>query len=123
MRKVKVDDPLDAFAAHGSCGVWGVIALAFFHMDQGLLYGAEGAGELLGWQLCGVVAIFAWTGALSAILCTILKKAGLLRLGAREEEEGGDSEFPTKAYTYPVGGPAVAEKGAPSPAVADNGCV
>ena len=30
MRKLQIDDPLDAFAVHGACGVWGVLAAGLF---------------------------------------------------------------------------------------------
>jgi len=28
--KLKIDDPIEAFQVHGCCGMWGVIAFAFF---------------------------------------------------------------------------------------------
>lgn len=34
----KVDDPLEAFQVHGFCGMTGVICVAFFKKDQGLIY-------------------------------------------------------------------------------------
>lgn len=48
MNCIKVDDPLEATQVHGCCGMFGVIAVAFFHKDSGLLYGAEKSGRLLG---------------------------------------------------------------------------
>ena len=33
--KLKVDDPIDAFAVHGACGAWGVLAAALFDWGEG----------------------------------------------------------------------------------------
>jgi len=37
--KLKIDDPLDAFAVHGGGGIWGLISIGFFAKDQGIFYG------------------------------------------------------------------------------------
>ena len=33
LESLKIDDPLDAFAVHGACGIWGVLACALFSTD------------------------------------------------------------------------------------------
>ena len=60
MRRLKIDDPLDAFAVHGACGLWGCIAVGFFctcdysytasGKDCGVFYGG---GLLLATQIVG----------------------------------------------------------------------
>merc|ERR1719454_298496 len=35
LRKIKVDDPIDAFPVHGACGAWGTIAAALFDWGEG----------------------------------------------------------------------------------------
>merc|ERR1711988_1907713 len=70
LRKLKVDDVVDAFPVHGACGIWGVLALGFFgDPDEGM--GGNGViygGDQLWTQLMGVVCIMAWTGILSAAI-------------------------------------------------------
>lgn len=39
MKKLQIDDPLDAFAVHCGAGFWGVISCGFFDIDNGLFYG------------------------------------------------------------------------------------
>ena len=34
LRKLRIDDPLDAFSVHGACGMWGVIAVGFFGVQK-----------------------------------------------------------------------------------------
>merc|ERR1711871_1151800 len=55
---VKVDDPLDAAAIHGVCGVWGLIAVGLFANGTDGLWGVfyGGDGKLLGSNI--VVAIW-----------------------------------------------------------------
>merc|ERR1719223_1213764 len=39
MARMKIDDPLEATQVHGFCGIWGVLALPFFKIDEGIFYG------------------------------------------------------------------------------------
>eukprot|EP00425_Heterocapsa_triquetra_P001072 CAMPEP_0195053704 /NCGR_PEP_ID=MMETSP0448-20130528/2744_1 /TAXON_ID=66468 /ORGANISM="Heterocapsa triquestra, Strain CCMP 448" /LENGTH=458 /DNA_ID=CAMNT_0040083035 /DNA_START=68 /DNA_END=1441 /DNA_ORIENTATION=+ len=38
LQKLKVDDPIDAFAVHGASGAWGVMAAVFFDWGTGMDY-------------------------------------------------------------------------------------
>lgn len=62
---VQVDDPLDATAIHGVCGVWGLIAVGLFGngnggSEPGVFYGGENAGKLLGSQIVCALFIIGW---------------------------------------------------------------
>ncbi|KAL1511828.1 hypothetical protein AB1Y20_005113 [Prymnesium parvum] len=87
----KVDDPLDAFAVHGCCGFWGVIAAALLAAPEfgatGAFYG-DGAKLVAGFVFC--LANIAWTGGFMLITFIILKATGLLRVSAEMEEAGMD---------------------------------
>lgn len=78
---------------HGFCGIWGVIALAFFKIDEGVFYGGEKSGRLLGAQIVGVLFIIAWVGVLSALFFGISSKFGVLRLSFTDEILGGDIHY------------------------------
>lgn len=122
MRKMKFDDPLDAFAVHGACGVFGCIAVGLFatedytyafnddgNKEYGIFYG--GSGLLLATQIVGVIMIQIWVVALSCIMFFILKKAGILRVPSSVEEDGLDvskhggsaypEHYPTTSSTAP----------------------
>lgn len=82
-----VDDPLDAFAVHGACGVWGVLACAFFGTptfikDGGYLFedDIQPFGTRLRNQICGALAIGCWTCVFSGFLFGILSYTGNLRV-------------------------------------------
>jgi Amt family ammonium transporter len=112
MRKLKVDDPLDAFAVHGSCGFWAVIAVGFLATpaysyaphpdspwrlnaagenlgaDYGLFYG--GRGTLFASQVVSPLIIIAWVSATSVIMFFGLKLAGIFRISEEFEIAGCD---------------------------------
>ena len=90
--KAKIDDPLDAFAVHGACGMWGVLAASLFSSNKyskggraganprlshtrlshtcltpsphppGLFYGD---GEMFGAALVFLICVIAWSASLS----------------------------------------------------------
>merc|ERR1712232_529911 len=85
VKKMKVDDPLDAFAVHGCGGMVGLILAPLLHQD-----GVQ--SKMMVAHLVGLVAIIAWTGGLSAITFGSLKLSGMLRISVNEEEEGTDTK-------------------------------
>lgn len=90
VRKLGVDDPLDAFAIHGVCGMWGVFAVGLFHTSQGAFYGA--GGQLLGWQVAGILAITLWSAAMSALIFGLLHACSGLRVTDEQEAMGLDKD-------------------------------
>ncbi len=85
---LKVDDPVGAVSVHGVSGALGTLMVGLFSTSEGLFYG-NGA-KLLGVQAIGVIAFFVWALGTGLILFTILKKAKILRVTRRIEEEGLD---------------------------------
>merc|ERR1719181_2428367 len=99
LQKLKVDDPVEAFAVHGAGGIWGVLAVPLF--DIGTLAGTnEDFVKTLIAQVTGIITIVLWSGILSTIMFTIIKTAKLLRVDAEHETIGIDqAEFsPKNAY-------------------------
>uniref|UniRef100_A0A6U7L756 Ammonium transporter AmtB-like domain-containing protein n=1 Tax=Haptolina brevifila TaxID=156173 RepID=A0A6U7L756_9EUKA len=115
MRKLKIDDPLDAFAVHGACGVWGMIAVGLFTAkeysysakipDAGIFM--EGTrGELFGNQIVGVLMILLWVVIMSILLFGALRMAGIFRVPVEDEESGLDiSKHGGSAYASDVDAP------------------
>lgn len=102
MRLLKLDDVVDAFAVHGACGIWGVIALGFFGNPadgmggNGVFYG----GDAIATQLVFPLFVMGWVGILSVIILLPLRLVGALRLGDEIQDEGADikEHSPPKAY-------------------------
>lgn len=111
--KLKVDDPVSAFALHGAVGAYGVLFPGFLaRLDyvqqvypeiaddsnkQGILYG--GHGQILLNNFIEVVVIIAWTGGLMTIFFLALKFAGVLRVAPELEARGLD-EFHNDATVH-----------------------
>ena len=84
--KMHMDDPVGAISAHGTAGIWGLLAVTL-------------TGGSLGAQLYGIIVIFLWTFVVSFIFWKIIDSIYGLRVTEEEEEEGVDiSECGLEAY-------------------------
>jgi Amt family ammonium transporter len=86
--KSRIDDPVGAISAHGTCGIWGLIAVTLSNGDA-----------TLGAQLYGTVVIFLWTFIMALIFWGILKMVIGIRVSEEAEEMGVDvAECGMEAY-------------------------
>eukprot|EP01062_Namystynia_karyoxenos_P015096 TRINITY_DN1547_c3_g1_i1.p1 TRINITY_DN1547_c3_g1~~TRINITY_DN1547_c3_g1_i1.p1 ORF type:complete len:1549 (+),score=348.66 TRINITY_DN1547_c3_g1_i1:144-4790(+) len=108
-RWMRVDDVIDAFAVHGACGVWGMVAVGFFADQQrigdalpaaagtaqtvhyGLLLG--GSAELLQAQVLATAVLAAWSSAFAAAVCLAVRACVGLRVPEDQELVGVDIAF------------------------------
>lgn len=104
MKKIGVDDPVDAIAVHGFCGIWGVIATGLFFKEKLLLAAYSGrecdtsVGSQLKWQLLGLIAIIGWVSAFSIVIFQSLKALGKLKLSEEEQKDLDSTEHGAAAY-------------------------
>jgi len=86
--KSKIDDPVGAISAHGTCGIWGLIAVVLSNGDA-----------TLGAQIYGAAVIFAWTFVMALIFWSILKVVIGIRVSEESEDVGVDvAECGMEAY-------------------------
>jgi len=86
--KIRIDDPVGAISVHGTCGIWGIIAVTFNNADATIL------GQLL-----GIVGIFAWVFAASFVVWLVLKATMGIRVSEEDEMSGVDlAETGIEAY-------------------------
>jgi Amt family ammonium transporter len=84
--KMRIDDPVGAISAHGTCGIWGLLAVTL-------------TGGSLGAQIYGASMIILWTFITSVIVWYIIKMFFGLRVTEEEEQDGVDiSECGLEAY-------------------------
>merc|ERR1712187_306842 len=96
LRKMRIDDPIDAFSVHGACGIWGVIAVGPFGVNKYICGEAESncitmAGQT-GMQIVGVCFIILWTSVTSILLFGLLRVFKLLRASEDSEIHGLDQD-------------------------------
>ncbi|MBP3195089.1 MAG: ammonium transporter [Cardiobacteriaceae bacterium] len=76
--KLKLDDPVGAISVHGTCGIWGLIAVIFSQDDKLLP------------QIIGIFSIFSFVFISSFIVWFILKKTIGIRVEDFVEHDGID---------------------------------
>jgi Amt family ammonium transporter len=93
-RSLRIDDSLDVFPVHGVGGILGTILTGVF---AAAAFGGVGypekvtMGDQVLVQVTGVLAVGAWSGAVTWILLKISDVMVGLRVTAEEETEGLDT--------------------------------
>lgn len=102
--KLKIDDPVGALSVHLVNGIWGTIAVGLFATNAAPgggpdgLFSGGGMTSLIA-QLTGVVAVGAFTFAVSLVAWFAIKMVVGLRVTPEEELQGLDlSEMGMEAY-------------------------
>merc|ERR1739848_224017 len=106
IKKVGIDDPVDAFSVHGACGIWGCLAAALFDFGAGTekhhgwggfsatSYEEDGetkymtTGDAIQANLAEIAFVIAWSGGLSLVIFGALKATKLLRIDEETESSG-----------------------------------
>jgi len=103
LKKLQIDDPLDAAPVHAGAGIWGVLMAGLFSSKMnttatygknmcGAFYGPScNGGDIFVTNLIGIITIVAWSSFWSIIMFGLLKMAGLFRVPADEELAGMDA--------------------------------
>ncbi len=102
--RLKIDDPVGALSVHLVNGIWGTISVGLFATStapgggaDGLFYG--GGFASLQAQLIGIVAVGAFTFAVSFVAWSLIKATLGIRVERDDEIRGLDlSEMGTEAY-------------------------
>ena len=82
--KIQIDDPVGAISVHGVCGAWGTFAAGLFNIGGFTM-------TILGVQMIGILACFAWTFPMAYIVFKCIDLTIGLRVSAEEEIEGLDA--------------------------------
>merc|ERR1712013_329817 len=96
--RLRIDDPLDAFAVHGIGGCWGVIAAALFSNSESLeaaqypraLWEGTEWGQRLATNVLLLIVVLCWTVLNSVALFGSMSFMGILRVSEEVERSGID---------------------------------
>ena len=99
---LKIDDPVSAISVHGTCGLWGILAVGIFangNNDVNGLVGGEGLQIVS--QLISMGVVLAWALVTGFAMFLLLKFTMGVRASREEEEQGMDlAEHDQPAYDY-----------------------
>ena len=99
---LKIDDVVGAVSVHGTCGLWGLLAIGIFangNNDVNGLVGGEGLQIVS--QLISMGVVLAWALVTGFAMFLLLKFTMGVRASRQEEEQGMDlSEHDQPAYDY-----------------------
>ena len=97
---LKIDDPVSAISVHGTCGLWGILAVGIFangNNDVNGLVGGEGLQIVS--QLISMGVVLAWALITGFAMFLLLKFSMGVRATLQEEQQGMDlSEHNLPAY-------------------------
>jgi Amt family ammonium transporter len=86
--KIRIDDPVGAISVHGTCGIWGLMAVLITSDDATLSGQLTGLGAILGFTF--VVALVVWF---------VIKMVFGIRLSDEDQQVGADvAEIGIVAY-------------------------
>ena len=86
--KIRIDDPVGAISVHGTCGIWGIIAVCFNNGDASFM------GQSTAYSRSSL-----WVFIASGIIWYILKATMGIRVSEEEEMSGVDiAETGIEAY-------------------------
>ena len=86
--KIRIDDPVGAISVHGTCGIWGLMAV-LITSDDATLSG----------QLTGLGAILGFTFVAALVVWFVIKMVFGIRLSDEEQQVGADvAEIGIVAY-------------------------
>ncbi|KAL3120554.1 hypothetical protein niasHT_007846 [Heterodera trifolii] len=116
MLRLRIDDPLDAFAVHFGGGLWGLVSVCLVSTSPGRgvvpsLATGDGLAIVrslaqLGWNILSSLAIIVWSSAVVLPVFGLLKIIGKFRVAPEIEQKGidiwkhGEEAYPLVAYGH-----------------------
>ena len=99
-RVFKIDDPVGAISVHGTCGLWGILAVGIFANGNNGVTGLVGGNTMqIVSQLISMGVVLAWALVTGFALFLVLKYTMGVRASEEEELQGLDvSEHGLQAY-------------------------